>query len=62
MKDEKSNSMQVLGAISLVLGLMIFNNYPESALMLLSVFLAIEWMAVGINLLAVDQLIRHDHP
>ena len=47
--------------LSLVLALMIFNNFPESALTLLGVFLAIELIAVGINLLAVGQLIRRDH-
>jgi uncharacterized membrane protein HdeD (DUF308 family) len=58
---KKSTSVQALGAMSLVLGLMIFNNFPESALTLLGVFLAMKLMAVGINLLAVGQLIRRDH-
>ena len=42
--------------LTLALALMIFNNFPQSALSLMGVFLSIELMAVGIHLLALGRL------
>ena len=45
------------GVISLALGIMIFANFPESSVVILGVFLAIELLSNGISLivLALDQ-------
>jgi uncharacterized membrane protein HdeD (DUF308 family) len=43
----------VSGALSLVLALMIFNNFPQSAALVLGVFLGIELLSNGVSMIVV---------
>ena len=42
------------GAISLLLGIMIFGNFPQSAVTLLGIFLAVELLSNGISLMILS--------
>jgi uncharacterized membrane protein HdeD (DUF308 family) len=44
--------------VSLALAFMIFNNLPQSALTLLGVFLGVELIALGVNLLAMGKVLK----
>ncbi|MBB3994831.1 uncharacterized membrane protein HdeD (DUF308 family) [Sulfitobacter undariae] len=46
-------AMIVSGAISIILGAMIFANFPQSAVVVLGVFLAIELISNGVSLIVL---------
>ncbi len=54
---EKGNARWVIllsGVLSLLLGIMIFSNFPQSAATLLGIFLAVELLSNGISLMALS--------
>jgi uncharacterized membrane protein HdeD (DUF308 family) len=46
------------GAVSLILGIMVFTNFPQSAAVLLGILLAVELIATGITLVTFALLLR----
>lgn len=46
------------GVVSLVLGIMVFTNFPSSAAVLLGILLAIELVATGVTLISFALLLR----
>ena len=48
------------GAVSLILGIMVFTNFPQSAAVLLGVLLAIELVATGVTLISFALLLRNN--
>ena len=46
------------GAVSLILGIMVFTNFPQSAAVLLGVLLAVELIATGLTLVSFALLLR----
>ena len=46
------------GAVSLILGVMVFTNFPQSAAVVLGVLLAVELVATGITLISFAFLLR----
>ena len=47
------------GLVSLALGVMVFTNFPQSAAVVLGVFLAVELVATGITLISFALLLRN---
>ena len=50
------------GALSIILAMMIFSNFPQSAAMVLGVYLAIELISNGVSLIAISLARRSDTP
>lgn len=48
------------GAVSLILGVMVFTNFPQSAAVVLGVLLAVELIATGITLISFALLLRNN--
>ena len=48
------------GAVSLILGIMVFTNFPQSAAVLLGLLLAVELVATGITLISFALLLRNN--
>ena len=48
------------GAVSLILGVMVFTNFPQSAAILLGVLLAVELISTGITLISFALLLRNN--
>ncbi len=51
-------AMLLSGAVSLILGLMVLNNFPQSAAVLLGVLLAVELLSDGISAIALAFAVR----
>lgn len=47
-------AMILSGLLSIILGIMVFSNFPQSALLLLGVFLAIELISNGVSLIVLS--------
>lgn len=55
-------AMILSGLVSLILGVMIITNWPQSAIVVLGVFLAVELISNGVSLIVLSLARRSDAP